>query len=156
NFAWGREKGAKGRLPGPFHGLGPSSDNVPRAEPRGILVQMHGAGEFDSPLPWIGTLVQQSPLPFHLTPFDPHSEISQRKPCHPPPVPAASPFQPRVRCGHSSSLHRSFPEHASNESRTRPPEKHLKTFPKKMGGPKSTHTIYFTSPIYCHPPPKAL
>src|SRR5690606_35586438 len=55
------------------------------AHPRipSILVQMHGAGEFDSPLPRLGNPVQKSPLPFQLTPFDPHSEISQRKPCHP-------------------------------------------------------------------------
>ncbi len=117
--------------PGPYPDLGPSSDPVPRAEPRGILVQMRGAGEFDPPLPWTGIPFQKSPLPFHLTPFDPRSEISQRKPSHPPPVPAASHFQPRVRCGHSACHHRSFPEHAPNESRTRPPEKHLKTFPKK-------------------------
>ena len=106
----------------------------------------------------VGPIVDRTPgpPPFQLTPFDPPSEISQRKPCYTPPIPAASHFQPRVRCGHSSSLHRSFPEHAPNESRTRPPEKHLKFIPKKMGGPKSTHTIYFTLPIYCHPPPKAL
>gem|GEM_PF-5660058 len=115
--------------PGPCPDLGPSSDPVPRAEPRGILVQMRGAGEFDPPLPRLGIPVQKSPLPFHLTPSHPHSEISQRKQPYTPPVPAASPFQPRVRCGHSSSLHRSFPEHAPNESRTRPPEKHLILFP---------------------------
>src|SRR5690606_29009325 len=101
------------------------------AHPRipSILVQMRGAGEFDSPLPWMGTLVQKSPLPFHLTPFDPRSEISQRKPCHPPPDPAKSTSHPRVRCGRSSCHPRSFPEHAPNESRTRPPEKHLILFP---------------------------
>src|SRR5690606_16089780 len=74
------------------------------AHPRipSILVQMRGAGEFDPPLPWMGTLVQKSPLPFQLTPFDPRSEISQRKPCHPPPDPAANSFNRRVRCGHSN------------------------------------------------------
>src|SRR5690606_10834938 len=116
--------------PGPSPDLGPSSYPVPRAEPRGILVQIPVAGEFDSPLPWIGTLVQKSPLPFQLTPFDPRSEISQRKPCHPPPDPPAPKSHPRVRCGRSSSLHRSFPEHAPNESRTRPIEKHLILFPQ--------------------------
>src|SRR5690606_15478179 len=92
---------------------------------RGILFQMHGAGEFDSPLPRLGIPVQKSPLPFHLTPFDPRSEISQCKPCYTPPIPPASPFHPRVRCGHSACHLRSFPEHASNESRTRPLQKHL-------------------------------
>src|SRR5690606_3625053 len=94
-----------------------------------ILVQIPGAGEFDSPLPRLGIPVQKSPLPFHLTPFDPHSEISQCKPCYTLPIPPASPFHPRVRCGHSACHLRSFPEHASNESRTRPPEKHLNLFP---------------------------
>ncbi len=91
-----------------------------------ILVQMPGAGEFNSPLPWMGILVQKSLLPFRLTSFDPHSENSQRKPSYPPHVPEGCTPNPRVRSGRFPSFFRTIPEHAPNESRRRPHKIHLK------------------------------
>jgi len=86
------QKGATGRVPGSFHGLGPSSHPLdPGSSAWGGRIQFAPAVE-GNPGP--------TSSPFHLTSFDPHSENSQRFTC---------------------SL-RTIPEHAPNESRRKPPK----------------------------------
>ncbi|WP_313259854.1 hypothetical protein, partial [Sphingobacterium sp.] len=87
--------------------------------------------------------------PFGLTSFDPHSENSQSKQPNPLCVLGYAPAGLPVLSGPFPNMPRTSPE-------GEPQKNTSKSIQKKMGGPKSTHTIYFTLPIYCHPPPKAL